>query len=130
MKIKTIGLIIILSTLISCGTSFGKKKEFGNLEIFYPAKNSNIYADYVDELGQYFIDNDLILEQKHSIKLVSDHDSFILKMILNTDYTELPPEMENDFMLLEADLKDKIFKDVNFEIEICDVNFYPLNLKN
>jgi hypothetical protein len=51
-------------------------------------------------------------------------------MILNTDYTELPKKMENDFNLLEADLKASIFEDVNFEIEICDVNFYPLNLKN
>ena len=127
MKIKTIGLIFILTALISCGTSFGKKKEFGNLEIFY---SESIPIEYVKSTGQYFIDNDLILDQEHSIKLTSNHNSFILKMILNTDYVELPPEMENDFMLLEADLKDKVFKDVNFEIEICDVNFYPLNLKN
>lgn len=127
MKIKTIGLLFILATLISCGTSFGKKKEFGNLEIFY---SDSVPVEYVESVGEYFNDNDLILDQKHSIKLTSNHDSFILKMILNTDYTILPPEMENDFILLEADLKEKVFKDVNFEIEICDVNFYPLNLKN
>lgn len=127
MKFKTIGLIFILSTLISCGTSFGKKLELGNLEIFY---SESIPVEYVEGVGQYFIDNDLVLEQKHSLKLTSNHNTFILKMILNTDYTELPPEMENDLMLLESDLKAKIFSDVNFEIEICDVNFYPLNLKN
>lgn len=127
MKIKTIGLLFILSALISCGTSFGKKKEFGNLEIFY---SDSVPVEYVESVGEYFNDNDLILDQKHSLKLTSNHDSFILKMILNTDYTELPPEMENDLMLLEADLKEKVFKEVNFEIEICDVNFYPLNLKN
>ena len=127
MKIKTIGLLFILTTVISCGTSFGKKKEFGNLEIFY---SESVSVEYVEQVGEYFNDNDLILDQKHSIKLTSNHDSFILKMILNTDYKQLPPKMENDFMLLEADLKDKVFKDVNFEIEICDVNFYPLNLKN
>ena len=126
MKIKTIGLIIILSALISCGTSFGEKREFGNLEIFY----TKVPVKYVEEVGQYFIDNDLVLDQRHSVKLTSNHDSFILKMILNTDYTELPPEMESDLMLLESDLKNKIFEDVNFEIELCDVNFYPLNLKN
>ena len=27
------------------------------------------------------------------------------------------------------DLKEKVFKEGNFEIEICDVNFYPLNLR-
>lgn len=127
MKIKTIGLLFILTALISCGTSFGKKKEFGNLEIFY---SDSVPVEYVESVGEYFNDNDLILDQKHSLKLTSNHDSFILKMILNTDYTELPPEMENDLMLLEADLKEKVFKEVNFEIEICDVNFYPLNLKN
>tara|TARA_B100000809_G_scaffold255265_1_gene293556 strand:- start:901 stop:1284 length:384 start_codon:yes stop_codon:yes gene_type:complete len=127
MKIKTIGLLFILTTLISCGTSFGKKKEFGNLEIFY---SESVSVEYVEQVGNYFNDNNLILDQKHSIKLTSNHNSFILKMILNTDYKELPPEMENDLTLLELDLKDKVFKDVNFEIEICDVNFYPLNLRN
>jgi hypothetical protein len=127
MKIKTIGLLFILTTVISCGTSFGKKKEFGNLEIFY---SESVSVEYVEQVGEYFNDNDLILDQKHSIKLTSNHNSFILKMILNTDYKVLPLEMENDFILLEADLKDNVFKDVNFEIEICDVNFYPLNLKN
>jgi hypothetical protein len=131
MKLKTIALTIILGTLISCGTSFGKKKEFGNLEIFYSSdkntEKSNL--EFVNKIGQYFIDNDLVLDQKHSLKLTSDHNKFILKMILDEKLTELPAEMEQDLELLESDIHEKVFTDLNFEIEICDVNFYPLNLK-
>lgn len=127
MKIKTIGLLIILSTIISCGTSFGKKKEFGNLEIFY---SDNVPIEYVKKTGTYFVDNNLVLDHKHSIKLTSNHNNFILKMILDTKFEKLPEEMERDVMLLEADIKTIVFNDANFKIEICDVNFYPLNLKN
>ena len=50
-------------------------------------------------------------------------------MILDEKLTELPAEMEHDLDLLESDIHEKVFTDLNFEIEICDVNFYPLNLK-
>lgn len=126
MKLKTILLTTLLGTLISCGTSFGKKKEFGNLEIFYSPSTPVVY---VDSVGQYFIDNDLVLDHKHSLKLTSDHNKFILKMILDDKLTELPADMEHDLELLESDIHEKVFTDLNFEIEICDVNFYPLNLK-
>lgn len=127
MKIKTVLLFFIVSTLISCGTSFGKKLEFGNLEIFY---SESVPVSYVEDLGIYFEENNLILDHPHSIKLTSDHDSFILKFILNTDYKALPTEMEDDYLRLESDLKEAVFSDVNFKLELCDVNFYPLNLKN
>tara|TARA_R110002096_G_C14120310_1_gene680798 strand:- start:166 stop:552 length:387 start_codon:yes stop_codon:yes gene_type:complete len=128
MKFKTIGLIIILITIVSsCGTSFGKKKEFGNLEVFY---SDNVPIEYVDKTGQYFIDNNLVLDHKHSIKLTSNHNSFILKMILDTKFEKFPKDMRQDVMLLESDIKSSVFNGAHFKIEICDVNFYPLNLKN
>jgi len=127
MKFKTVGLIIIFITLVSCGTSFGKKRVFGNLEIFY---SESVPVEYVKKTGQYFVDNDLVLDHKHSVKLTSNHNSFILKMILDTKYDKLPNEMESDVMLLESDIKSTVFNGANFKIEVCDVNFYPLNLKN
>lgn len=128
MKLKiqfTIFITILIIT--SCGTSFGKKKEFGNLEVFY---SETVPEVYVQNLGTYFLNNNLVLNKKHSIKLTSNHDAFILKLILNDNYKSLPKEMQSDLKLLELDIKESVFKDLNFNIEVCDVNFYPLNLKN
>jgi len=128
MKIKLL-FIIIVTTIIttSCGTSFGKKKEFGNLEVYYSASVPEIYAK---KIGDYFVSNNLVLDKKHSIKLTSSHNSFILKLIIDEKYDNLPKEMESDLKALELDIKNSIFKDLNFSLEVCDVNFYPLNLKN
>ena len=128
MKFKIQFIIITVTLLISsCGTSFGKKIEFGNLEVYYSESVPEVYAK---NIGNYFIDNNLVLDKKHSIKLTSNHNSFILKVILNKKYKTLPMEMEAELNTLELDIKNSIFKDLNFNLEVCDVNFYPLNLKN
>lgn len=127
MNLKIIGLIFMLTAFISCGTSFGKKKTFGNLEIFY---SDNVPVEYVEKTGQYFVDHDLVLDHRHSIKLTSNHKAFVLKMILNQQFEQLPTDMERDLDLLESDINAVVFTDLNFEIEVCDANFYPLNLKH
>ncbi len=97
------------------------------MEIYYSESVPEIYAK---NIGNYFKDNNLVLDQKHSIKLTSNHNSFILKLILNEKYKTLPIAMQTELNALELDIKKSIFKDLNFNLEICDVNFYPLNLKN
>ena len=126
MKLKVLTYIALITLLYSCGKSFGNKKEFGNLEVFY----TKTPIEYVDGIGKYFKDNDLILDHKHSIKLTSNQNSFVLKMIINPKYKTLPDSMQHDFELLENDIHQKVFADLNFKIEICDANFYPLNLKH
>jgi len=128
MNFKHIILFIILFTLLpACGTSFGKKKVFGNLEVFY---SESVSEKYAIEVGDYFVENDLVQDNPHSIKLTSNHNSFILKLILDSKYKSLPKDKEIAFIALESDIKKSIFKEMNFKLEICDVNFYPLNLKN
>jgi hypothetical protein len=51
-------------------------------------------------------------------------------MILNQKYDSLPAPLKHDLKLLEDDIHQKVFADLNFKIEICDANFYPLNLKH
>jgi len=97
------------------------------LEVYYSASVPEIYAK---KIGDYFVSNNLVLDKKHSIKLTSSHNSFILKLIIDEKYDNLPKEMESDLKALELDIKNSIFKDLNFSLEVCDVNFYPLNLKN
>lgn len=92
--------------------------------------SDNVPVEYAQNVGQYFVDHDLVLDHQQSIKLTSNHNTFILKMILDSKYDQLPKEMERDLMLLESDIKSVVFNNANFEIEICDVNFYPLNLKH
>ncbi len=85
-------------------------------------------------VGTYFEENDLILDEKHSIQLTSDpmgaeNPGFIINMILNNEYDELPLEQEENLRLLEEDLGRTVYPNLNFRIEICDENFVPLNKK-
>ncbi len=128
MKLKKLFLFIFtISIIISCGTSFGKKIDFGNLEVFY---SESVPKQYAENIGNYFVANNLILEKRHSIKLTSNHNSFILKLIIDEKYDRLPIAMESNLKALESDIDNAVFKDLNFSLEICDANFYPLNLKN
>ncbi|MGV6862129.1 MAG: hypothetical protein ACWA41_10175 [Putridiphycobacter sp.] len=127
MKFKHLTYLLGFLFFLSCAKSFGNKKEFGNLEVFY---SKSTPVKYVDGIGDYFKSNDLILDHKHSVKLTSDESSFILKMILDAKYDKVPTEIEHDIELLEADIRQEVFENLNFEIEICDANFYPIKLKN
>ncbi len=111
---------------MSCSKSYGDKKEFGNLEIYY----TKTPIEYVDGVGNYFKENDLILDHKHSVKLTSNQNTFILKMILDSKYDTFPTELNHQLELFENDIHQKVFANLNFKIEICDANFYPLNLKH
>tara|TARA_R110002050_G_scaffold49298_1_gene114638 strand:+ start:250 stop:594 length:345 start_codon:yes stop_codon:yes gene_type:complete len=107
----------------SCGTSFGEKYTIGNLEIYFTEDISN---RYVEGLGKYFNDHHLIQNETHSVQLTSDTESFILKMVLNDEYKSLPSAQKKNLELLTADLQHKVFRDLPFKIQICDMNFNPI----
>ncbi len=125
MKLKSIVLFLSLSLLLSCGTPQGKVKNFGNLEVYY---TKEIQMEYVDGIGHFFEKNGLIHpEQTHSVKLTSNSESFILKMILNPDLDSIPEDKLKEIIYLERAIDTTVFKNRNFAIEITDNYFNPLN---
>jgi len=124
LKLTKYFLILILPFILgNCGASFGEKYTKGNLEIYY---TQNVGEHYVIKLGDYFEQNDLIQPKKHSLQLTSDSKSFILKMVLNASYASLPEEQFENLSLLENEIKKSVFNDLNFRIEVCDINFNPI----
>lgn len=112
----------------SCQTSFGEKYERGKLEIYF---TEDVSKRYVEKTADYFEKNDLILDKKHSIQLTSsslgsEDPGFILKMILNKNESELAAEDSVNLLLLEEDIKQKVFGGANFRIAICNENFVEL----
>lgn len=126
MRFKIFTYFLLVLFFWSCSKSYGDKKEFGNLEVYY----TKTPIEYVDGVGSYFKENNLILDHKHSIKLTSNQNTFILKMILDPKYGTFPTELNHQLELFENDIHQKVFANLNFKIEICDANFYPLNLKH
>lgn len=124
-KIFPVALILFTVILASCETSFGEKYTIGNLEIYYTPPG--VSEKYVERLGAYFKTNNLIQPQQHTVQLTSDPNGFVLKMVLDERYKELPASQLNNFKLLEEDIKRVVFEDLNFRIEICNSNFIPLN---
>lgn len=113
--------------MLSCKTDFGERYTIGNLEIYF---TEDISKKYVESVGEYFKENNLILDQKHAIQLTSDHESFILRMIIDPKLTSLPAEQKLTLKYLESDIKTKVFEGLNFRIEICDGNFNPIPSAN
>ncbi len=111
--------------LVSCEASFGEKYTVGNLEIYYTPPG--VSEKYVEKLGSYFKANNLIQPTPHSVQLTSDPYSFVLKMVLDDRYNELPASQNHNLKLLEEDIKRVVFDGLNFRIEICNANFIPLN---
>jgi hypothetical protein len=119
LKIYIFYFILALSVL-SCNASYGEKYTIGNLEIFF---TDDVSTKYVERLGVYFDENNLIQSQTHSVQLTSDPKMFILKMVLNSSFTELPEDQHNSLELLEADIQTKVFEGLPFRIDVCDINF-------
>ena len=124
-NIFPVALILFTVILASCETSFGEKYTIGNLEIYYTPPG--VSEKYVERLGAYFKTNNLIQPQQHTVQLTSDPNGFVLKMVLDERYKELPASQLINFKLLEEDIKRVVFEDLNFRIEICNSNFIPLN---
>lgn len=115
--------IIFTLVLASCEASYGDKYTTGNLEIYYA---SNIRIEFIEKTAAYFREHHLILDHKHSIQISRDQEGFILRMILNKKYSELPAGQQINLKLLEEDMKHVIFDDLNFRIEVTDENFRPI----
>ena len=113
--------------MVSCKTDFGQRYTLGNLEIYFTPEVSK---EYVEAMGRYFQENDLILDKKHAVQLTSDNKSFILRMVLNPQLVTFPQEQQPVLRNMETDMKQVVFDGLNFRIEVCDGNFNPIAAAN
>ncbi len=119
--IKSLLILVSFLFLIGCTASFGEKYTFGNLEIYYTSEN--VSDRLVIATGAYFKENDLILDHPHSIQLTSNETSYLVRIVLENPTEELTEIARINFQLLEDDLREKVFSDMNVKIELCNVNF-------
>lgn len=83
---------------------------------------------YVVDMAAYFRENDLLLDEQHSIQMTSDQNGFILNMVLDDAFKSLPKDQDNNLALLEADIKEQVFDGLNFRIQVCNANFVPIKI--
>lgn len=122
--LKYLSLFALLLAITSCNPSFGDKYIIKNLEIYFTPKN--VGKHYVISMADYFRENELLLDQKHTIQVTSDQSGFILNMVLDDDFKVLPETQKNNLALLEADIKEQVFDGLNFRIQVCNANFVPI----
>src|SRR5690606_20033840 len=115
---------IILSTLLSCTASFGEKYTLKNLDIYYTPPG--VSERHVEKLARYFDENDLIQNKQHSIQLTSDHQSYIMKIVLDKEYKALHLDQSNSLVSLEKDIDTTVFDGLNFRIVVCTANLFPI----
>lgn len=114
-------LFFTLIFLASCGSKgFGEKAIRGNFELYF---TSEINERYVSGILDYYEDNGLILEQKHSAQITSNEESFVLKVIPGKPLNDT---VALNLKILEAEIKADVFENRNFKILLCDAFFNPL----
>lgn len=125
---KPLSIVCLILAICACEASYGDKYTIDNFELYY---GENVNPVYVQKTAEYFRDNGLIQEQKHSAQLNYQEESstFVLKMILNNRHKKLPIKMVDDLLLLEEDIRNSVFDDLNFEIQVCDEEFKPIDAK-
>jgi hypothetical protein len=115
---------LIFVLLASCGSANGKRYQVDNLEIYYSDK---VPFEYVIGLGEFFKKNHLIhTTKKHSVKLSSTPNEFVLYMILNDNLEQVPADLLKEIEYLEDAIATKVFKNLNFAIVITDAYFNPI----
>jgi len=119
-------LFLLLLTITGCNNSFGDKYIIHNLEIYFTPQN--VGKHYVVDMAAYFRENDLLLDEQHSIQMTSDQNGFILNMVLDDAFKSLPKDQDNNLALLEADIKEQVFDGLNFRIQVCNANFVPIKI--
>ncbi|MFK8046378.1 MAG: hypothetical protein AB8B72_12855 [Crocinitomicaceae bacterium] len=126
MKANWLKALILTLLISSCGSPRGKLYQIDNLEIYYDENKGT--ADFVKPLGAFFKDNGLVHpNQKHSVKLTSTPNEFVLKMILNDSLEKVPVDLLKEIEYLEAAIGETVFKNANFAIVITDAYFKPLS---
>ncbi|MDX1351155.1 MAG: hypothetical protein R3279_12940 [Putridiphycobacter sp.] len=122
--IKWFSKVLLVVLLASCGSANGKRYQVDNLEIYYSDK---VPFEYVIGLGEFFQKNHLIhATKKHSIKLGSTSNEFVLFMILNDSLEQVPEDLLKEIEYLEDAIATKVFKNLNFAIVITDAYFNPI----
>ena len=122
-RIVLFSLILLFS---ACSQGFGNKLEHESIDVYFEFKNDEMIAE---ELGKFWIKEELTGSVKQSIRLTKDNDFYYIQLITNekTDLNELPIPERKLLLDLQHKMDSIIFNDEKrCQIEICNNEFEPL----
>jgi hypothetical protein len=114
-----VGLIIYYS-----GTArFGKELKFGNVQLFY---TSAVTKDEAEKVGKY-LNEQKIFAEPVSVQLNKTGGTYEVRICVKKGIEQ---EREKDFfwMLLAADISQKLFNGAAVEIHLCDERLETLRV--
>ncbi len=115
--------IAILSFSAACTKGHGNKLESDKLDIYFEFKeDENLAAG----IGKYWKNNGLTGEQKQTLRLTKDDQSYLLQLIANDpkEVKNMPFSELKLLLELQKSLNEELFSETkSLEIMICDGSF-------
>lgn len=114
---------LVIGFLISCNP-YGKKKEFGSIEVYYKKGVSN---EEVDKLGNYLKDNGWNDGETKTVQLVKSGDIYQVRVVVKKGIDQ-DPEYISLFKVVANELSYEVFNGKTVEIHLCDENLKTLKV--
>jgi hypothetical protein len=100
-------------------TSYGEKKNFDGLDIYY---SEDINIDKVEALGEYLVASKFTDGSEKAIKLELAGDSYELKLVILPEFIE-KEEYSEQLLLFGQLLNTSVFNDSLTNLHLCDKYF-------
>lgn len=114
---KKIGILLLVTTLVSSCTNFGEKKIFDGTEIYY---KDGVTEEQADKLGKTLVASDFTDGKTKSVQFVKDGDIYVFKMVVKNQFLE-DKSLENIFNIFPKELSG--YMDLPIDLHLCDEQF-------
>ncbi len=114
---------LVIGFLVSCNP-YGKKKEFGNIEVYY---KKGVSIEEVDKLGNYLKDNGWNDGETKTVQLVKSGDIYLVRVVVKEGIDQ-DQEYISLFKVVANELSYEVFDGKTVEIHLCDKNLKTLKV--
>lgn len=116
-------LSFIILFIVSCNP-YGKKKEFGSIEIYY---KKGVSVEEVEKLGNYLKNNGWDDGETKTVQLLRSGDIYQVKVVVKKGIDQ-DPEYISLFRIVANELSYKVFDGKTVEMHMCDENLKTLKI--
>lgn len=110
--------LILLTFVVACNP-YGKKKTYGNLDLYY---TKNVTEEEVDRLGHYLLESGFADREgkgEKTVQLNKENGKYQFRAVIKKEFRN-NPDYELILRLFANELKESVFDNKELEIHNCD----------
>jgi ribosomal protein S25 len=121
-EMKEFLFLVVFTVLVACGVDYGSHVQSDKVTVYY---TKGVEKSLAKEVLSYWENEGFTSTNHQYLQLTTSESIFQLKIIpSDTSFlTSLPFYLIEPLQTLEEELKDKLFKEVQFELVLTDNQF-------